>query len=137
MIERRYESQISSCRWKVNVGARLVGFRFERKAIVVTLIDRILAEIIDCVAKSFDRLVWTTAGIGLNAFSSAPHHENLRSQLRADLHRLHSLLKRVGSDARIVRGESAVAKYRIVEEIHRSHRDLEAGFLASTFELAH
>src|SRR5262249_1809605 len=137
MVQRRYESQISSGCGKVDVGARLVRLRLEREPIAVALVHRIPTEIIDCIAKPLDCLVGPPASIRLDAFSSAPHHEDLRPELSTDIHRLHSLLKSVSSDARIVRGEGAVAKDRIVEEIDRGHRHPEPRFLASSLELAY
>src|SRR5438128_11465087 len=115
MIKRLDEGQISSSGWKVDVRARLIRLRLERELVTVALVDRILAEVIERLAKSLDRFVGPPACIRLDAFTSSPHHKDRCSQLSADVHRLHRLLNSVRSDARIVRGERAVTKHRVIE----------------------
>ena len=90
------------------------------------LIDRVLAEVVDRLAQPLDRFVRPAAGVGFGAFASAPQHEDLRAELRAEIHRAHRLLQRVGAHARVVRGERAVAEHRIEEQVHRRHRHDDA-----------
>ena len=96
---------------------------------------RVLAQVVDRVAQALDGVVGPAAGIGLGAFASAPEHEDLRAQLRADVHRAHRLLDRVGAHRGIVRREGAVAEGRIEEQAHRRHRHDDAVAVAGLLEL--
>ena len=90
------------------------------------LIDRVLAEVVDRLAQSFDGFVWPTARVGLGAFAPAPQHEDLRAELRAEIHRPHRFLNGVRADAIVVGGERTVAEHRIEKEIHGCHRHHDA-----------
>src|SRR5262249_41164862 len=121
---------------QIDVAAWLVWFCFERETIVVALIDRVLAEEVQSLAVPLQRLARILRGIDFRAFAPAPKDVNLRSELRAEIHRAHRLLQRVQPDARGVRRESTILENRIVEEIRRRHRHLHAGIVERLFELA-
>ena len=117
--------------------ARLVRLGLQRELVAVLLRDRVFAEIIDGLAQPFDGVIRPTAPVGLRSLATAPHHEDLRAELRAQIHRAHRLLQRIGAHARIVRRECAVAEHRIVEQIHRRHRHHDAVLLESGAEVAY
>ena len=77
-------------------------------------------------AQPLDRLVGPPARVGLRALASAPEHEDLRAELRAEIHRAHRLLQGVGAHARVVGGERAIAEDRIEEQVDRRHRHDDA-----------
>ena len=81
------------------------------------------------------RVVGAPARVGLRAFAPAPEHEDLRAQLRADVHRADGLLQRVGADRRVVGRERAVAEGRVEEERHGGHRHDDAVGVAGLLEL--
>ena len=136
MVERRDEAEIRAGRRHVDVAARLVGLGLERELEAVLPIDRILAEEVDRVAQPLDRFVRRAAGVGFRALASAPQHENAGAKLRAEIHRPHRLLQREGAHAGVVRGERAVAKHRIEEQVDGGHRHDEAMRPAGLLELA-
>jgi len=76
-------------------------------------------------------------GVGFRAFAPAPEHIDFRAQLDGEVDCVHRLLQGVGADARIIRGERAIAKDRVAEQIGGSHRDFEAGCLQRRLEVAH
>ena len=117
------EGEVCGGGWKVQVAARLVRFRFERELQVVPLVAGVLAEKIDGLAESLDRLDGVLARVDLGAFAAAPEHIDARSELYAQIHRAHRFLYGVRADARIVRRERAVPKHRIGEQVRRRHGD--------------
>ena len=123
MVERRNEAEIGAGRGHVDVAARLVGLRLHRERVAVLLVDRVLAEVVDRFAQPLDRVVRPPAGVGLGPFPAAPQHEDLRAELGAEVHRPQRLLDRIRAHPRVVGRERAVAEDRVVEQVHRRHRD--------------
>ena len=95
ILQRRNEPEIVAGRGHVDVAARLVGLGLEREPEAVLPIDGILAQIVHRVAQALDRLVCPARGVGFGAFAAAPQDENLRAELRAEIHRAQRFLHRV------------------------------------------
>ena len=136
MIESGNKAEVMACGGHINIAARLVGFGFEGEAITVAAIDVVFAEIIDGFAETFDGFIGATACIGFHTFATAPENENFRAQFRAEIHGAKRFLQGVGTDFRIVRSESAIAKDRVKEERNGGHGNNDAVVLAGFLEFA-
>src|ERR1043166_3514827 len=119
MVERIDECEHMANRRQKDVTARVGGLGLEREREIVASRANVLAEKIDRIAEPLDRLLRIFRGVGLHSFSTAPEHVRLSAELRAEVDRVHGLLQRVVADPGVVARESAVAKYRIAEEIGR------------------
>src|SRR6267142_1955182 len=137
MIESGNEAEIMAGGGHVDIGARLIGFGFQREPEAVLSVDVVFAKIIDRFAKALHSLVWAATGIGFDAFAAAPQYKNLRAQLRTEIHRTHGLLQCVGAHLRIVCGKGTVTKNGVKKQRHRGHRNNEFVFETGFFECAH
>ena len=97
MIEGGDEAEIRSGGRHVDVAARLVGLGFHRELEAVLLVEVVLAKIIDGLAQALDRVIRTPARVGFRSLAASPQHEDLRAQLRAEVHRGHRLLHGIGA----------------------------------------
>src|SRR5712664_2542501 len=136
MIERWYESQIGTRRWQIDVTARFVRFRLQRKLVSILLVDAVLAKVVDGFAQVLQCVIRPATRVRLGAFASTPKHENSRAELRSYIHGANRLLHCILAYLTIVGGESTIAKYRIIEEIDGCHGDYQAMSLASRLEVA-
>ena len=66
------------------------------------------------------------AGIGLDAFATAPENEYLCAEFRAEIHGAHGFLQGVGADFGIVGGEGSVAKDGVIEQRDCGHGNDDA-----------
>ena len=136
MRERRDESEVGAGGGHVDVAARFIRLRFERKPIPVIAIDRVLAQVVHRVTQSFHRFVRTAAGIGLGPFTAAPQHEDAGAELGAQVHRAQRFLQRVGTYLWIVRCKRAITEHRVEKQVHRRHGHDDVVRLAGAFEFA-
>ena len=137
MIERGDEAQIGAGRRHVDVAAGLVRFRLECEAIVVPAGDRVVAQVVHRLPQTLHRHVRPPAAVGLGPLASAPHHEDLRAELGAEIHRGHRLLDRQRTHRRIVGGERAVLEGGVREQVRRRHRHHEPVVQTRLPEVAH
>src|ERR1019366_7960983 len=136
MIERGNESQVVAGGGHVDVATGLVGLGFKGEAVLVSLSDVVLAEIVDGLAQTLDGFVGAAAGVGLDTFAATPEDEDFRAQLGSEVHGTQSLLQGVGAHLGIVGGKGAVAEDGMKKQVHGCHGDDDSALLAGFFELA-
>ena len=136
-IQRADESQHGAHRGKVDVAARLVGFRLQRKAQVIPLIHRIFAQEIQRLPHPGQGVHGVLRGVGFGPFAASPENIRRGPALHAKVHGAHRLVDGVRPDRRIVGGKSPVPESRVREQVRSSHRHLQAPLVESLFEGAH
>ncbi len=99
------------------------GFASSAKRYPYFLSIEVLAQVVDRVPQPLHGLVGASARVRLGPLAPAPEDEDLRAELRADVHRAHRLLDRVRAHGGVVRRERAVAERRIEEQADGGHRD--------------
>src|SRR6185436_19507836 len=95
MIEGGYKSEHRAGGWQVDISAWLIRLCFQRKAIVVALIDRVFTKEVEGFAIPLQRVARIFGGIDFRAFPSTPKHVNACTKFSTEIHRAHCLLQRI------------------------------------------
>jgi hypothetical protein len=127
VVEGADEGQITRRRGEVQIAPWFVRLRLERKPEVVLSVADVGAQEIQRLSDSPESLDGVLRGVDLGALPAAPEDVEAGAQLDAEINGAHRLLQRVGADVRIVRGERAIAKDGIREEIRRRHWHAQPG----------
>ena len=119
------ESQHRTHGWQKQVSARLVGLGLERKAHAVALVDAVIAEEIERLAKPRVASGQVLGGVDFGALAATPENIGFSAQLSTQIDRPHRFLEGEAAHLRIVGGKSTFLEYRVREKVGGRHGDLE------------
>src|SRR5512138_1567830 len=92
MIESGNESEHCTGRWQVNIASWFIWLCFERKLVVVALIDRVLAKEVECLAVPLKCIASILGRVDFGTLTSTPENVYVGSEFSAQIHRAHRFL---------------------------------------------
>src|SRR5207302_1733080 len=122
MVERSDEAEHRADRRKVDIAARLIRLRLQRKLQIILLVAHIITQEIERLAEAFEALLWVLAGVRLDTLAPTPKDVELGTQFHAKVNRVDRLLQGIRAHLRIIGGKRAILESRIEKEIGRRHR---------------
>src|SRR5687768_11327224 len=135
MVQCGDQREISASGWHVDISAWFVWLRFKRKLVIVFLVQRIVAKIVQRISQSFYCFICAPAAVSFHTFASAPENKDLRATLHPEIHCAHRLLQSVVTNRLVVGSKRAVPKDRIVKKIDSCHRHDDTVFLTRATKL--
>ena len=126
VFERSDEGQCVADGREEDVPAGLVRLGFEGDAQAEITGADVLTDEVDGLLVAIERKADILCRLGLDAFASTPHDEDVGAQFRTQFRRLAGLLDCEPADTRVVGGERSLLEDRAPEEVGRDHRDVQA-----------
>ncbi len=127
MLELVDEGQRVTDGRQQDVAARFIGLGLDGEPHAVSLLDDIRGENVEGFLVAVERGTDVFGSTGLGALAAAPEHNDSCAQLCREVEVVRHFAQRETADVAIVRGERAVTKDRVREQVGGDHRDDQPG----------